>query len=186
MCGSCNWNFPSPSCGSPECAVCECKKELLPCDSSGKCFLEPPKKPCSTVAQQKATHSFLDRSLEGGFKPYAAESLPALWASEETDDGAIFVDLRKNIERWTGDVIYKKQTIWICGCLASCVVCLTLCCFAQGTPRLKAPPRYGRPSTKRTASGVSLYAARRGSLIASSAGSTPPSPRIFSKGGSYH
>jgi len=104
LCGTCPFRFPSPACGSPECAVCECKKEQLPCDRSGKCYLETPKSgACSRVAKETAKFGRLDRAIAGDFKPandYGKKETN--WLEGEETDGATYVDLIKNPEQWTG------------------------------------------------------------------------------------
>ena len=82
----------------------QCKKDELPCDRTGKCFLEPPKKLCGAAAQKRAAPGFLDRSISSSFKPYTEKQAvkQAEWAKDDSTEGAVFVDLFKNPEEWTG------------------------------------------------------------------------------------
>ena len=54
LCDACpaHLSFAPPTCGSPECAVCDCPGEDLPCDQSGKCYLTPPTPPPAPPASK--------------------------------------------------------------------------------------------------------------------------------------
>ena len=83
-------------CGSPECPVCTCSKQELPCDSSGKCFLEPaapksvkpPDCPFGGVDGRAQQPQVVQTSSEP-MNPWTLEPVAA----------AEYVDLHKNPER---------------------------------------------------------------------------------------
>merc|ERR1712194_220335 len=87
-------------CGSPECPVCTCTRDALPCDDSGRCFLEP-KAPMSVAPPDCPFGGLQGR---GGVPPIAvinSEEPLNPWTKEPLEV-AEYVDLSQNPERWTG------------------------------------------------------------------------------------
>jgi len=115
LCSQCmHENLPPPMCGSPECGVCECSRNDLPCDTSGKCFLEPQMpsdSPECTSGKALETHVDLVIDSPNIIKWGGDEGDP--WVRDDNNEKSVsYVDLTRNPERWTGYTSEQKSD-WI-------------------------------------------------------------------------
>lgn len=111
LCDDCVHDFPSPICGSPECACIECSEEDIPCDKSGKCYLRDivQDDDCLSRGSQAANAQlnfdlFDDKDEHSIFSPWPREKrMNGSWLTRPQENGVdTYVDLTKNPERWTG------------------------------------------------------------------------------------
>ena len=111
LCDDCVHDFPSPICGSPECACIECSEEDIPCDKSGKCYLRDivQDDDCLSRGSQAANAQlnfdlFDDKDEHSTFSPWPREKrMNGSWLTRPQENGVdTYVDLTKNPERWTG------------------------------------------------------------------------------------
>jgi len=128
LCDECaHENIPPPMCGSPECSVCECDENDVPCDTSGRCYLQDIPhlgadgvEPCFSDARKSpGTYDMrIDFNMnDGEFSRWDAHNeADESWitSSKDGNDGDdSYVDLTKNPERWTGYTALQNSTeIW--------------------------------------------------------------------------
>ncbi|GAB5354503.1 hypothetical protein AAMO2058_000124100 [Amorphochlora amoebiformis] len=105
LCAQCvHPGFPAPMCGSPDCNICECSRDDLPCDNSGKCFLAPEIDTASPQDCQSSStlESRLDLTIDAKELTRWPTEENGAWIEEDNKIEPSYVDLSINPERWTG------------------------------------------------------------------------------------